>query len=1200
MANNNGIDNLTTDINKEALTNNSELGTENNTNTPQQASGGTAAPNNPDGTAESHSSSVAGETAQNAEQKLTISIDKIEEIKNDIRNSIEKGIPSDEQEKDILNNEFENLASAMETFSDSLNTEKGKEEFENSKEYSEEAGLIIQDIKDNDGTKDDEIKEKILNLLDKTIPQTIDKVLSVDKEAMLNPRNDVDETNNDEKGNLNHIDLSQFEKNSDLFKDAFKDVAADNKQEVFDKLCDIYQNSHPDINTNDATIITHAICKIYEEDKLEKINAARTSIHTEKDSLLGITKGYRYESKKEIGNFEKSLDRISGEIDNLGKNLTSDASIAKYQELKEDFASIRTGLEKGLENIKAVRSDQKIKEFRRDIYESLDSIDKKIDEIKENEFVVIGNNIDVHIEEVDTKDNNIEKEDKPETIYKDPEKTGDAKVDRFNAVLSRYEFAASIGKWDTKGKNNTSADNEQKGLENSQQSSSTISRKENNPFYTWNTLVRDIYAHSRGILINGAPVTTERIISDIENIIQSQGIPGAIIIGIIGGICVLIERLIHGAEKGEADHVEKNEEIQDFIKELYDKIEQEYSTPDDIETTTEQNQVDQNEENDQPNDISNDETQEANVDKDDKKDQPQGTEKKAEDDKDKIETSKDESKDTESSKEDTKENSIESKEEEKQENQKDQTDKSEENSNTDSKVDQDEKDTDPIDNQELEEENNQNIEADEPEEKIETDSNNTENKEETVVEVEESEQKSVDQEDSDKEESVEQEQDDTEIQDENKDVEESEEETDQTETNEEETESVEAAEVDDQDEPEDSAAEGKIEQEKPEEDTSNEDDAVAAMDDSDDEEQKKKDSGAGEDSSSDSQEGEDTQDESDSDSADVDGHSEENNPEEEVDAKEAATGDDKSERDEQTGITKDEEEKENVESSENNAEQNDAIDNLSEGMQDASLDATNEEAANKIEEGSTNNEGTIETTTVDPTEEYKADISEEQGVLFVDSVLSNLETNGGDINDIIVDEILDRGGEPIDFSADMDKLINQGYDIDVDYISDAVYDVSTEFVEPNVSFKFGDDEIYAVGNSDSGVTPQNTSVEAYDNDINDIDIESMIDTTASDFATYTEDTIEAMISDTTLPDVDKPELDDKIDSVDNGLELNQLEKVNASDNLENAADNASKDSDPSDNESNNRVDMIEPSQYQNNDDTSESDFEIDYDSIFKE
>ena len=520
----------------------------------------------------------------------------------------------------------------------------------------------------------------------------------------------------------------------------------------------------------------------------------------------------------------------------------------------------------------------------------------------------------------------------------------------------------------------------------------------------------------------------------------------------------------------------------------------------------------------------------------------------------------------------------------------------------DSKVDRDERDTDSIDNQETEEKDNQNIAVDETEEKIESDSNDTENKDEGPVEVEESEQESVDQEDSNEQKAIEQDQDDTEIQDENKDVDEPEEEADQVETNEEEPESIETTEIEVQEEPEDSAAEGKIEQASPEEDTSKEDDAVAAMDDSDDDDQKKKDSGAVEDSSSDSQEGEDTQDESDGDSVDIDGHSEEVDPEDEkVDAKEAATGDDKSEREEQTGIEKDEEEKENVESSENNAEQNDTIDNLSEGMQDASLDATNEEAANKTETYSTDNEGNVETATIDSITELQTDTPEEQNISFVDSVLNNIETNGGDINDVIVDEILDRGGDTVDFANDIDELINQGYDIDVDYIADTIFGETTELIEPNITFGFGNDgTIYDVGNSDLGVTPQDISVEAYDNNINDIDLESMIDSTASDFATYTEDTIEAIISDTTLPDVEKPELDDQIDSVDNGLELNQLEKVNASDNLDNAADNASREFDPSDNNQNNNVDIVDSDQYQNNNDVSEPDVDIDYDSIFRE
>lgn len=1519
--NNDEFVNTNTNTDETIPTNNSELTSENNTNTPQQPPTDTATFNNSD----SHDS----EATQNIDPKLASSIDKIEDIKNDIRDSIEKEIPSEEQEKDILNNKFENLASAMETFRDQLNTEKGKDEFENSKEYLEEAGLIIQDVKDNDGTKDNEIKGRILNLIDKTIPQAMGKVLSVDKEAMLNSPKDVDAINNDDKVNINNIDISQFEKNSEMFKDAFKDATADNKQEVFNKLCDVYQNSNPDISANDAKIITNAICRIYEEDKLEKINAVRTSIHQEKDGLIGITKGYRYESKKEIGNFEKALDRISGEIDNLGKQLMSDVSLVKCQELKKDFVSMRNDIEKGLEKIKAVGSDQNIKEFRRDIYRSLDSIDKKIDEIKENEFVVIGSDIDVYVEEVDKDYNNIEKEDKAETVYKDPEKTGDAKVDRFNAKLAQYEFAAGIGKWNTKEKNNASADNGQINQEDSQKSSSTISRNESNPYYTWNTLVRDIYAHSRGILIDGTPVTTGKIIADIGNIVLSEGIIGSVLLGVIGGICVLIERLIHGAEKGEADHVDRNEEIQDFINELYNKIEKEYGISDDVDKITEQDQVDNDVEDNQSNDTSNDEEQKDNVDKnnedekqskdtekseedtkqvdddksdvdkktidnkaeedkkspgttnsddqenkvdndekpeekkdskdtdkpeddkskidntdessvdnkssdkadDNKKEQgtdkkednteknieydkdwkdriqstiekydykkipystvkkeinecrkaipdvdrrtntlamaakdafashtnkwpgkshnsrmenvnslitgsanssspsssasssllsrfnnviqaiidvgkakisaigaffkshssvfakvgvtvaigvgtilimPSGTKaadvearvekeqvvstvetksetsfeaekievdgltidlsdvktddkiiqeeqgltientdnnsddtKKDEDDKDKIESSENENRDIESSKEESiKEKSIESKDEKKQEDQTDRTDKVEtdSDSDTDSKVDQAEKDSDPIDIQELDEKDNQNIEADAIEEKIESDTNDTETKNETSVEVEESEQEAVDQEDSNEQEAVAQEQDETEIQEENKDVEESEEETDQVETNEEEPESVEVTEVEVQEEPEDSAAEGTIEQDSPEEDTSKEDDAVAAMDDSDDEDQKKKDSGAVEDSSSDSQEEEDTQDESDSDSVDIDGHSEEVDPEDEkIDAKEAATGDDKSEKEEQTGIEKDEEEKENVESLENNAEQNDTIDNLSEGMQDASLDATNEEAANKIETVSTDNEGNVETTTVDSITEPQTDIPEEQNISFVDSVLNNLETNDGDINDVIVDEILDRGGNAVDFASDIDELINKGYDIDVDYIADTIFAETTELIEPNITFGFGSDgTIYDVGNSDLGVTPQDISVEAYDNNINDIDLESMIDSTASDFATYTEDTIEAIISDTTLPDVDKVELDDKIDTVDNGLELNQLEKVNASDNLDNAADNASREFDPSDNNQNNNVDIVDPDQYQNNNDVSEPDVDIDYDSIFRE
>ena len=1253
---NNEFVNTNTNTDETIPTNNSELTSENNTNAPQQTPTDTATFNN----SHSHDS----EATQNIDPKLASSIDKIEEIKNDIRDSIEKEIPSEEQKKDDLNNKFENLASAMETFRDNLNTEKGKDEFENSKEYLEEAGLIIQDVKDNDGTKDNEIKERILNLLDKTIPQAMDKVLSVDKEATLNSPKDIDAINNDDKVNINNIDISQFEKNSEMFKDAFKDATADNKQEVFNKLCDIYQNSNPDISANDAKIITNAICRIYEEDKLEKINAVRTSIHKEKDGLIGITKGYRYESKKEIGNFEKALDRISGEIDNLGKQLMSDVSLVKCQELKKDFASMRSDIEKGLEKIKAVGSDQNIKGFRRDIYKTLDSIDKKIDEIKENEFVVIGSGIDVYNEEVDTDHDNIEKEGKAEAVYKDPEKTGDAKVDRFNTKLAQYEFAAGIGKWNTKEKNSASTDSGQTNQEDSQKSASTISRNESNPYYTWNTLVRDIYAHSRGILIDGAPVTTGRIMADIGNIVLSEGIPGAIILGIIGGICVLIERLIHGAEKGEADHVDKNEELQDFLNELYDKIEQEYSMSDYIDAITEQNLTDNNNEDNQPNDTSNDEKQKDDVDKNDEDEkQSKDTEKSEEDakqvdddksdvdkkniddkadedkkspdttnsddqenkvdndekpedkkdskdtdnpedDKDKIESSKNENKDIESSKEESiKEKSIESKEEKKQEDQKDPTDKVEADSDTDSKVDQDEKDTDPIDNQEAEEKDKQNIEVDETEEKIESDSNDTENKDEGPVEVEESEQESVDQEDSNEQKAIEQDQDDTEIQDENKDVDEPEEEADQVETNEEAPESIETTEIEVQEEPEDSAAEGKIEQDSPEEDTSKEDDAVAAMDDSDDDDQKKKDSGAVEDSSSDSQEGEDTQDESDGDSVDIDGHSEEVDPEDEkVDAKEAATGDDKSEREEQTGIEKDEEEKENVESSENNAEQNDTIDNLSEGMQDASLDATNEESANKIEEAATDNEGSIETATVEATEEIKTDIPEEQSISFTDSVLSNFETNGGDINDIIIDEILDRGGDTIDFVDDIDELINKGLDIDIDYIADTIVDTTTELIEPTITFGFGSDgTIYDVGNFDLGVTPQDIPVEVYDNNINDIDLEDMIISTVSDFATYVENDMEAIMSDTTLPDVNNPELDDKNDTVDNGLEQNQLEKVNASDNVENAADNTSKDFDPSDNNQNNHTDMIDPNQYQNNNDVSEPDVDIvDYDSIFRE
>lgn len=1434
------------------------------------------------------------ETIHNIEQNATPSLDKIEEIKNDIRESIEKGIPSDEQEKDILNNKFENLVSAMETFRDSLNTEKGKEEFENSKEYAEEAGLIIQDIKNNDGTKDNEIKEKILNLLDKTIPQTIDKVNAIENNALVEKENNNDSNDGEKENNADIVkdfDISQYESLGTAFQQILGRINTDDavKDRVFNLVTDaIKDNFDGELKDEYIDALSMAVCEIHDESQLEKINNVRAAIIDEKRTMVNITKDHRFERNEDILRFERSIDKIRFKIDDLSKSLTSNLAKVSYQDLKWDSISKSEALKEKLNDLKLMSSDDQIKEFKKDIYKFFDSIDKGIDKIKSSETVVL-------------------KE-------KDIEKTGDATVDRWNAKVKNYERANGIDHYNS-DKDSTDSNDPLSFLDNESNSGNgkNARKYQDNPVYVFRTLVRDIYANSRGVEIDGQKVTADKIIGDLGEMLR-MGIPGAVLVGVIGLICVFVDKITHigedRVEKTESDNkydpagfegikekiveilkevitekdsvgkddIESNSSNDEKQKDDVDKNEEEKKQSQDTEKSEENiKQVDndksdvdketidnKSEEDKKSQDTTNSDEQENKIDNDEKsvdKKDSKGTDKseddkskienadksnvdnkssdksddskkeqsidkkeekieknieydkdwkdkiqsiieeydykkipyssvkkeidecrkaipdvdrrtntlamaakdafashtnkwpskshnsrmenvnnliigsangsssnssasssllsrfnnviqaiidvgkakisaigaffkshssvfakvgvtvaigvgtilimpsdtkaadveariekeqvistvetksetslesekievngltidlsdaktddktiqeeqelvvenaenktedteKTEDDKDKIETLKDENKNIESSKEDIKEKNIESKVEEKQEEQKNQADKVEGDLNTDSKVDQDEKDTDPMDNQELEEENNQDIETDEAEEKIESDTNDMENKEEAVVEVDESEQESVDQEDSN-EETIEQEQDDTEIQDEDKDVEESEEKADQTETNEEEPESVEAREIEDQNEPEDLESEGKIEQDKSEEDPSKEDDAVAVMGD-DDENEKKKDSGTIEDNSSDSQEGEDTQDESDSDSVDIDGHSEEVNPDEEkVDAKEAATGDDKSEEEEQTGIERDEEEKENVESSENNAEQNNTIENLSDGLQDASLDATNEEAVNKTEDVSTDNEGNIETTTADPTEEHKTDIPEEQSISFVDSVLSNFETNGENINDIIVNEILDRGGSVVDFSDNIDELKNQGYDINIDYIADTIYETSIEFVEPNVSFGFGDDgTIYNVGNSDSGITPQDISVDTYDSNINDIDLESMIDSTASDFATYTEDTIEAIISDITLPDVKNPELnvDNDSNTVDNGLELNQLEKVNASDNLDNAADNASKDFDPSDNNQNNNIEIPNREQYQNN--LSESD--IDIDSIFKE
>ena len=121
--------------------------------------------------------------------------------------------------------------------------------------------------------------------------------------------------------------------------------------------------------------------------------------------------------------------------------------------------------------------------------------------------------------------------------------------------------------------------------------------------------------------------------------------------------------------------------------------------------------------------------------------------------------------------------------------------------------------------------------------------------------------------------------------------------------------------------------------------------------------------------------------------------------------------------------------------------------------------------------------------------------------------------------------------------------------------------------------------------------------------MDNIDLDSMIDRTAGDFASYSEDLIEAVTSDISLPDVDNPELDvDVSEDSDTGLEAHQLDNVDASDNLDNAADNATKDFDPSDNNQSSNVDIVDPSQNQNNNDTSVSDNDnyFDNDSSYKD
>ena len=568
-----------------------------NTNAVQQTAASMPTANNSAATLETETTNDAADNHQDTEQQPTFSTEDIVKVSEEIKATIENGIPVDEDGKESLNEKFNDLAEAMETFGHDLKTEKGTDKYEESKDYANEISNLITDITNNDGSQNEKIKEGILNLLDKTIPQTVDDVKAVEIEALSNNdiKNDTDKVDNT-TGN-NRVDISQFDQLGEEFQNAFKETKADNKQQVYDKLVNLF---HKNFGYNqNSTMIAHSLCKNYEEDKLGKINGARSKIGDEKNNLLGITKGHRFESKVEVGKFERSLDRIEREIDNIGNNLKSDASIKICQGLKVEFSAMRAHIDQGLEKLNAVGSKSNIKGFQSDVFKTLDAINERIDEIKENEFIVLGSDIDTHLG-IDLNVDNPDLKEKDTVDQKETkgiEKTGDAKVDRYNAKLISIT-GLDKKKAEEKGSNKENSDINGKDKTNSE-STSTTNRLEKSPYYTWNLLVRDIYAYSRNVPINGMNVTAGKIVADISNLIQAVGIPAAVIVSIVGGLAVLIDRVVNGPEKGDADKVERTEKVQEFVNEVCKGLEEKgllndvEISSDDVETTENQDQVEQ-------------------------------------------------------------------------------------------------------------------------------------------------------------------------------------------------------------------------------------------------------------------------------------------------------------------------------------------------------------------------------------------------------------------------------------------------------------------------------------------------------------------------------------------------------------------------------------------------------------------------------
>ena len=430
---------------------------------------------------------------------------KIQDIEDDIKKSIENGIPSDEAEKESLTDKLENLIGAMDEFGNQQKTDKGIEKFDESKDYINDVETIINHI--NEGGNDIEIKEEISNLFNKTLPQVISDVQQADNEVETS-QDSADTSNVYDNG----ADISQYKQVGATFLDALKQMKIDNKYIPVDILVNAVKELIPDIQDSEIEALSMAIYEIHDESQLEKINDVRAVINDEKKIMVNITKDHRFERQEDVTRFSRSIDRISYKIDNLSKNLTSESAISSCQELKEEFASKSDVIKDKLDELKLMSSSDQIKDFKREVYKIFDSIDTKIDEIKSNETVVL-------------KSKDIEKS----------QSTGDATVDRWNAKEKNYEHATGLDRHDKDEKNNDEDKDafsflNNDGINNS--SSSKTRGYKDNPVYIFRTLVRDIYANSRDVEIDGEKVTGDKIIGDLGEMLR-LGIPGAVIVGVI-------------------------------------------------------------------------------------------------------------------------------------------------------------------------------------------------------------------------------------------------------------------------------------------------------------------------------------------------------------------------------------------------------------------------------------------------------------------------------------------------------------------------------------------------------------------------------------------------------------------------------------------------------------------------------------------